>query len=294
MENTLGTSLKRFKEFFSTKKEKREEKEIVKSVEETIIQYEEEKQVIKSLFDNDVIELDEYIEKLKIIDDMTGEVKKKEVKKKVVKQDYADVIIRNEKGHILFLRRNSSDEFWPDCWSLPGGKIEENETPEEASKRETLEETNICLGGCELIAKKKIEGGAIHYYNGYRKESANEIIILDNKEHYSYQYISTDDYDKFNFIADLKDTLNEIFNQKPLELRSPIIIKAEKEETIQIEVEKDHKVGIQVPKGGSACSNCKYLFDDDKCTNDLWIKWNKGDNTIPVPVDEYCCDHWEE
>src|ERR1035437_721745 len=129
MKNLFAEQLKRIKDFFSPEKEK----EVIKSAEETLSKYQEEKTVIKSLFDNDVIDFDEYIEKIKIIEDMIGEVKKK----KIEKYDYADAIIRNECGYILFLRRNSNDEFWPDCWALPGGKIEEGETAQQAVIRET-------------------------------------------------------------------------------------------------------------------------------------------------------------
>ena len=46
-----------------------------------------------------------------------------------------------EKGKILLIHR--SKEPYKDFWSLPGGKIEFGEHPEETAKRELFEETGI-------------------------------------------------------------------------------------------------------------------------------------------------------
>jgi len=58
------------------------------------------------------------------------------------------VIIKNEKGEILLVK----DKKWG--WNLPGGRIEKNETPEEAAKREVFEETNLVLENCEKLGKQ--------------------------------------------------------------------------------------------------------------------------------------------
>ena len=51
----------------------------------------------------------------------------------------------------------------------------------------------------------------------------------------------------------------------------------------------DHKLGMQVPKGGSMCANWEYLADATHCGNDGFIKWN-GEAKLPNAADEYCCD----
>jgi hypothetical protein len=54
-----------------------------------------------------------------------------------------------------------------------------------------------------------------------------------------------------------------------------------------------HKLGMQVPTGGSMCDNCRFLGDDQKtCKHPEWIKWNGGDNKLPFPDENYCCDLW--
>ena len=51
--------------------------------------------------------------------------------------------IIEKEGKILFLKRNH--EPFKDCWGLPGGKVEDGETVEEAVIREIKEETNLDL-----------------------------------------------------------------------------------------------------------------------------------------------------
>jgi 8-oxo-dGTP pyrophosphatase MutT (NUDIX family) len=48
--------------------------------------------------------------------------------------------IKNERGHLLIVKPNY---LGTDDWSLPGGVIEEGESPIEACKRECLEELGI-------------------------------------------------------------------------------------------------------------------------------------------------------
>jgi hypothetical protein len=56
----------------------------------------------------------------------------------------------------------------------------------------------------------------------------------------------------------------------------------------------NHKAGMRVPKGGSMCANCSlWEAKGNKCVSDYWINWNGGDNQIPNPANEYCCNWWE-
>lgn len=56
------------------------------------------------------------------------------------------VIAKNENGWLLTKHPKRGIEF-------PGGKVEENETLEEAAIRETLEETNVTVINCEWFVE---------------------------------------------------------------------------------------------------------------------------------------------
>ena len=61
---------------------------------------------------------------------------------------YAGILVKcNDK--VLLCKRNAIGSF-PGMWSLPGGKVEENETTKEAAYREFFEETAIDIDDQEL------------------------------------------------------------------------------------------------------------------------------------------------
>ena len=57
---------------------------------------------------------------------------------KVKKIEVVAAIILDNEGRIFATQRGYGD--WKDWWEFPGGKMEPGETPEEALKREILEE----------------------------------------------------------------------------------------------------------------------------------------------------------
>jgi hypothetical protein len=59
----------------------------------------------------------------------------------------------------------------------------------------------------------------------------------------------------------------------------------------QITYPPGHKLGMVVPQGGSNCKKCEYV-QGQACTNKIFTKW-LGSNTIPSPIDSYCCDLFE-
>ncbi len=53
----------------------------------------------------------------------------------------------------------------------------------------------------------------------------------------------------------------------------------------------DHKLGMRVPMGGSNCAKCEYLSSDHKhCKQKEFIKWQHGNDELPMSDDIFCCD----
>jgi len=279
----IGEQLKRLKNLFAKKEE------IEKGSVDKIAEYQKERLVVKSLFDNEVIDLEEYIEKIKTIDQWIGEVKKEE--EPTVIYNYADAVIRNEVGAILFLRRSAQDKFWPDCWCLPGGKIElEDKNEEAAMRREVLEETNLKITHSLPLAIKHMDNGSIiHMFEGFlahhEENYTKNAITLDNEEHYAYQYIHPKDFDKYNFIGDLRETLEELM--KPRVIAVEIFSKGEKDEELP-ELKRAQKYDlITLPDEviGTNCGNCKFFnFENFNCNN------QKIAQRVGVRM---CCNLWD-
>lgn len=64
----------------------------------------------------------------------------------VVVQTGASIIVVNRRGEILMQQRQDDG-----TWSYPGGRIEIDETVEEAARREVYEESGLTVGRMELL-----------------------------------------------------------------------------------------------------------------------------------------------
>jgi hypothetical protein len=58
---------------------------------------------------------------------------------------------------------------------------------------------------------------------------------------------------------------------------------------------RDHVAAMRVPKGGSNCSNCKYVDKEaHACKSAHYRLWNGGDGKLPdYGLDEICSDWYE-
>ena len=81
----------------------------------------------------------------------------KTIQENLIPDTAAVVIIRNNKA--LILQRGYTAPWMPGKWNLPGGGIDENETPEIAAKREALEETSIDLTHHNIVSLTIQDGG---------------------------------------------------------------------------------------------------------------------------------------
>ena len=63
----------------------------------------------------------------------------------------AIVVVLNKRDEVLILKRPDTDDWSPNTWALPGGKIEPNESPLSAAIRETKEETDLDVRKLKII-----------------------------------------------------------------------------------------------------------------------------------------------
>ena len=64
-------------------------------------------------------------------------------------------VIRDEEGKFLLLRRRDDEVAYPGMYTFPGGKIEDNQTVEEALAQEVLEEAGLVLKPGKILLKDK-------------------------------------------------------------------------------------------------------------------------------------------
>ena len=115
-------------------------------------------------------------------------------------------VIVDNNGRILVAQRPYSEISYKSYkWEFPGGKVEENERPEEAIKREIREELD-----CEIIVRNKL--GELEYdYPDFKLKmdlflcTLKEGSVPKALEHNQLKWISTEEIDTLDWIeADYK------------------------------------------------------------------------------------------
>lgn len=122
---------------------------------------------------------------------------------------YADTIIIDDENNILFTVRNKQDNFCPSGYCLPGGHIEEGETPREAAQRELNEETGIELQLHELVPCGEYVDNKSHIYY-FCAHSNVEPVVLQEEEQQQWEKVPFDEIDKKPLILNLQNNLEHL------------------------------------------------------------------------------------
>ena len=78
-------------------------------------------------------------------------------------RNVALILLYDKDKKLLLQHRDDDSPMLPGYWALFGGGIEKEETPEEAVRRETMEELNYSLKNPKLVIKQNFQ---IEDYNG--------------------------------------------------------------------------------------------------------------------------------
>ena len=126
-----------------------------------------------------------------------------------------NVIITDDKSRVLVLKRGPDANSSPNLWNFPGGNVENNETLQEAVKRETKEEINL-----EIEPENNYF--SIYYYPDGKRENAKTAVyafkvklvkgeIILDKTHREFKWVSKIDWEELNYTHSAKATLKELF-----------------------------------------------------------------------------------
>lgn len=104
-------------------------------------------------------------------------------------------IIRNAEGKILVLKRSDQDDHKPGVWETSGGGIDHEESPQDALKREVLEET-----GLTVIVKEPFNVFTFRKDTGEFKVGITFLCdredgeVTLSHEHSEYRWIDADEF----------------------------------------------------------------------------------------------------
>ena len=113
--------------------------------------------------------------------------------------ELAGAVIFNEKNELLLIHRNTLNR---EQWELPGGKIEENEIPEETAIRELKEELDIDIKIVKFLGSEYLkEDEFIMNYNWFEAKIASGIPKLMEEKFDEIKYFSIHELEKLNNLS---------------------------------------------------------------------------------------------
>ena len=106
--------------------------------------------------------------------------------------ELAGCVILDDYGRILLIHRSDVDQ---PHWELPGGKIEEDETAEEAAVRELKEELDVDVRLVGSLGSELLEqGNKVYKYNWFQAVIAQGIVkIMEAYEYDDADYFELED-----------------------------------------------------------------------------------------------------
>jgi len=111
--------------------------------------------------------------------------------------DVVAAIIKKENTYLIVQRNRN--KYLGFKWEFPGGKVESNETFQEALSREIHEELNIDINIHEKLAEEKYKDSEInivlHYFLCSIKDGAIKL-----NEHEEMAWVDKKDFGKYDFV----------------------------------------------------------------------------------------------
>ena len=126
------------------------------------------------------------------------------------------IILINHRGEVLLqLRDNNPKISFANMWTLPGGVVEPDETPEQAAQRELVEETGISLNlFCWKMYKRKPQNRKFsieqYVYTGKTERETREMILGEGQ---ALQFFSQAELPRLSIAFDFGELLDEFFHQ---------------------------------------------------------------------------------
>lgn len=114
-------------------------------------------------------------------------------------KQHSVIVLRNNKGEILFIKRSMKKKTLPGAWSFPSGTVEKGEDIYETLKREANEELGIDIEPERMIAQKELPEFSVNLFFILCNLKERKPIIKEPDEIEEIEWIRFSDFfDRFS------------------------------------------------------------------------------------------------
>jgi 8-oxo-dGTP diphosphatase len=129
--------------------------------------------------------------------------------------DGTNIILLNDQNAVLLqLRDNKPTIPYPNMWAIPGGHIDQGETPLECILREVKEELGIELDEAALFVAAERSYGREHTYWARARFCLEDVKLSEGQ---GVQWFTYDEIKNIQLIYEDNGIIEEFFQQKPFE-----------------------------------------------------------------------------
>ncbi len=112
-------------------------------------------------------------------------------------KDHSVLVVRNNKGEILFARRSLTKKALPGMWALASGTVEVGESIMQTAEREVTEELGLVIRPTEVLFELELEKAGVRLHFVLLESGDMQIEEFDTGEIAEVMWMTTCDfYDK--------------------------------------------------------------------------------------------------
>lgn len=128
------------------------------------------------------------------------------------------VLLTDQDGKVLILKRSTESKTNPGKWELPGGKVNQEESFDQALVREVYEETNLKIALEHVIGASEQNLHIIRAVHIIMSGIIMEGELILSREHEGYAWVEVEtlpDYELADWLQDFIDQKNTLGCQNP-------------------------------------------------------------------------------
>lgn len=118
--------------------------------------------------------------------------------------------IVNDKKEIIIVKKSPLEKIDPGLWTIPGGKIEPNESIIKGLQREVLEETNLKIKPLRWLGEDVFESSGFFYHAQHFLCQPLCSNVRLEKNLVDYHWLKKTEIERFQFPINIKKRILEI------------------------------------------------------------------------------------